>query len=201
MSDFSQDSAYVRHLERSLRRETQGKTVHRRHFLQLLSALGVGAGSLSLVRSASAQQAELVVAKWGGDALPARRGILAVEFAKRYAGSRVGFDTTGPTPGKIKAMVESGNVAWDVADRNLLSALELGRQGLLEKVDESIVDVNAVPSQFRTPWGVGSYSFSFVITYDSARFGLAPPRTWKDFWNTQNFKGKRALRNKRRGCA
>ncbi|MGY3585642.1 extracellular solute-binding protein [Bradyrhizobium sp. USDA 4350] len=102
---------------------------------------------------------------------------------------------TGPTPGKIKAMVESSNVAWDVADRNLLSALELGRQGLLEKVDESIVDLNAVPSQFRTEWGVGSYFFSFVITYDSARFGATPPQTWKDFWDTQNFKGKRALRN------
>ncbi|MDH2399940.1 ABC transporter substrate-binding protein [Bradyrhizobium sp. SSUT18] len=195
MSDFSQDSDYMQHLERLLRRETQGKTVHSRHFLQLLSALGVGTGSLSFVRSASAQQAELVVANWGGDALPAQRDILAAEFVKRYPGSRVGFDTTGPTPGKIKAMVESGSVAWDVADRNLLSALELGRQGLLEKVDESIVDVNAVPNQFRTPWGVGSYFFSFVITYDSARFGSTPPRTWKDFWDTQNFKGKRALRN------
>lgn len=195
MSDVSRDPDHVQHLESSLRRNTQGKTVHRRHFLQLLSALGVGTSSLSFVGSAGAQQTELVVANWGGDALPAQRDILAAEFVKRYPGSRVGFDATGPTPGKIKAMVESGSVAWDVADRNLLSALELGRQGLLEKVDESVVDVNAVPSQFRTPWGIGSYLFSFVITYDSTRFGSTPPRTWKDFWDTQKFKGKRALRN------
>ncbi|MET4071585.1 putative spermidine/putrescine transport system substrate-binding protein [Bradyrhizobium sp. S3.2.6] len=195
MPDFSQDTDYMQHLESSLRAATQGKTVHRRHFLQLLSALGVGTGSLAFSSSANAQQNDLVVANWGGDALPAQRDVLAAEFAKRYPGSRVAFDTTGPTPGKIKAMVESGNVAWDVADRNLLSALELGRQGLLEKVDESIVDLDAVPSQFRTEWGVGSYFFSFVITYDSARFGATPPRTWKDFWDTQNFKGTRALRN------
>ncbi|MGY3581669.1 putative spermidine/putrescine transport system substrate-binding protein [Bradyrhizobium sp. USDA 4341] len=195
MPDFSQDADYMQHLERSLRAATQGKTVHRRHFLQLLSALGVGTGSLAFSPSANAQQNELVVANWGGDALPAQRDVLAAEFIKRYPGSRVAFDTTGPTPGKIKAMVESSNVAWDVADRNLLSALELGRQGLLEKVDESIVDLNAVPSQFRTEWGVGSYFFSFVITYDTARFGVTPPRTWKDVWDTQNFKGKRALRN------
>ncbi|MGY3597254.1 putative spermidine/putrescine transport system substrate-binding protein [Bradyrhizobium sp. USDA 4341] len=195
MPDFSQDADYMQSLEWSLRAATQGKTVHRRHFLQLLSALGVGTGSLAFSSSANAQQNELVVANWGGDALPAQRDVLAAEFVKRYPGSRVAFDTTGPTPGKIKAMVESSNVAWDVADRNLLSALELGRQGLLEKVDESIVDLNAVPSQFRTEWGVGSYFFSFVITYDSARFGATPPQTWKDFWDTQNFKGKRALRN------
>ncbi|MBR1221525.1 ABC transporter substrate-binding protein [Bradyrhizobium sp. U87765 SZCCT0131] len=195
MSEIFQDPDYLRHLEQSVRRETHGKTVHRRHFLQLLSALGIGTGTLGFVASASAQQKELVVANWGGDALAVHRDVLAAEFAKRYPGSRVAFDTTGPTPGKIKAMVESGNIAWDVADRNLLSALELGRQGLLEKVDESIVDINAVPSQFRTEWGVGSYLFSYVIAYDTARFGAAPPRTWKDFWDTQNFKGKRALRN------
>ncbi|MGO4714383.1 ABC transporter substrate-binding protein [Bradyrhizobium sp. 2TAF24] len=195
MSEIFQDPDYLRHLAKSVRRETHGKTVHRRHFLQLLSALGIGTGTLGFVASASAQQKELVVANWGGDALAVHRDVLAAEFAKRYPGSRVAFDTTGPTPGKIKAMVESGNIAWDVADRNLLSALELGRQGLLEKVDESIVDINAVPSQFRTEWGVGSYLFSYVIAYDTARFGAAPPRTWKDFWDTQNFKGKRALRN------
>ncbi|MCP1845807.1 putative spermidine/putrescine transport system substrate-binding protein [Bradyrhizobium sp. USDA 4524] len=195
MPDFSQDADYMQNLERSLRMVTQGKTVHRRHFLQLLSALGIGAGSLTFSSSAIAQQNELVVANWGGDALPAQRDVLAAEFVKRYPGNRVAFDTTGPTPGKIKAMVESGNIAWDVADRNLLSALELGRQGLLEKVDDSIVDLNAVPSQFRTEWGVGSYFFSFVITYDSAQCSSAPPRTWKDFWDIQKFKGRRALRN------
>ncbi|NEU98342.1 extracellular solute-binding protein [Bradyrhizobium uaiense] len=195
MSDFTYDTGYMQHLEQSVRRETQGKTVHRRRFLQVLSALGVSIGSLSFLPSARAQQSELVVANWGGDALPAQRDILAAEFVKRYPQIHVAFDTTGPTPGKIKALVESDNVSWDVADRNLLSALELGRQGLLEKVDESIVDINAVPSQFRTEWGVGSYFFSFVITYDAVRFGSTPPRTWKDFWDLQTFKGKRALRN------
>ena len=195
MSEIFQDPDYLHHLAQSVRRETHGKTVHRRHFLQLLSTLGIGTGTLGFVASASAQQKELVVANWGGDALAVHRDVLAAEFAKRYPGSRVAFDTTGPTPGKIKAMVESGNIAWDVADRNLLSALDLGRQGLLEKVDESIVDINAVPSQFRTEWGIGSYLFSYVIAYDTARFGAAPPRTWKDFWDTQNFQGKRALRN------
>jgi putative spermidine/putrescine transport system substrate-binding protein len=196
MSAFPEDDPdYQRHLEQALRRATQGRTVHRRQFLATLSALGVGTGTLSLSPAAFGQSTELVVANWGGDALPVQRDIIATEFTKRYPTRRVSFDTTGPTPGKIKAMVESGNVTWDVADRNLLSALELGRQGLLEKVDTSIVDLEAVPKPYRTEWGVGSYFFSFVLTYDTARFGSEPPQTWKDFWDTRRFKGKRTLRN------
>jgi len=195
MSDDFDDPAYQHHLQRNLRDATQGRTVHRRRFLASLSALGVGSGSLGFSAAAGAQSPELVVANWGGDALPVHRDILVPAFNQRVPGRKVAFDSTGPTPGKIKAMVESGHVTWDVADRNLLSALELGRQGLLEKVDPRIVDLALVPPAWRTEWGVSSYVFSFVLTYDTRRFGKEPPTTWTDFWDTRRFKGRRALRN------
>lgn len=195
MSDHLDDPDHRCHLARALRRATQGRTVHRRQFLATLSALGVGTGSLGFTATAGAQGTELVVANWGGDALPVHREWLLPEFQRRNPGRKVAFDSTGPTPGKIKAMVESGHVTWDVADRNLLSALELGRQGLLEKVDTSLVNLDLVPKAWRTEWGVSSYVFSFVITYDTRRYGKEAPGSWKDFWDLQRFKGKRTLRN------
>jgi putative spermidine/putrescine transport system substrate-binding protein len=89
--------------------------------------------------------------------------------------------------------VESGKVTWDLCDRNTVAAVDLGRQGLLEEVDYSIVDPNAVPEHFRGKWGVGSYYYSFALTWDTKAFDRAP-KDWRDFWNVKDFPGTRTLR-------
>jgi len=72
--------------------------------------------------------------------------------------------------------------------------VELGRQGLLEEVDWAVVDPGKLRDAHRTDWGVGSYLYSFALTWDRDRLGRRP-ETWADFWNVADFPGTRTLRN------
>jgi len=176
-----------------LRERTEGKLVERRSFLAALAVLGVSPALFRLT-PAAAQAKEIVVVNWGGDAVGAMTKAWAEPFVKQPGAPKVVVDGSGPSSAKIKAMVESGKVTWDVVDRNLIAALELGRQNLLEKIDYSIVDKSKVRAAHAGEWGVGSYIYGNVLTYQTDAFGGRKPSTWKDFWNLKDFPGKRALR-------
>jgi putative spermidine/putrescine transport system substrate-binding protein len=175
-----------------LREQTEGRTVSRRAFLSTLAVLGI-APELFRLTPAYAQSKEIVVVNFGGDAVTAMTKAWADPFNKTSAVKAV-IDGSGPTSAKMKAMVESGKVAWDVVDRNLIAALELGRQNLLEKVDYSIVDKSKLRPEHAGEWGVGAYIYAYVIAYQTDAFGGRTPKTWKDFFNLKDFPGKRTMR-------
>jgi len=161
----------------------------------LLWSTLLGAAALALPGArAFAATREIVFANFGGDALAAYDKAWGEPFRAKYPGIKLVFDGSGPSSGKIKAMVESGSVKWDVCDRNLIGAQDLGYQGLLEPIDWSVVDEKKVRPEHRTKWGVGSYLFSFVLAFDKTKFGGRTPKTWADFWNVKDFPGKRMLR-------
>jgi len=176
-----------------LREQTEGRAVDRRTFLAVLGALGLSP-ALARLTPASAQAREIVLVNWGGDALKAMAAAWADPYTASAGGTKVVVDGSGPSSAKIKAMVESGRVTWDVVDRNLIAALELGRQNLLEKIDYTIVDKSKVRPGHAGEWGVASYLYGNVLTYQTDAWGGRLPKTWKDFWNLKDFPGKRALR-------
>lgn len=164
-----------------------------RRSLLLTTLLGGAALVLPRDRALAAVR-EIVVANFGGDALTAYDKTLGEPFRAKHPGIKLIFDGSGPSSGKIKAMVESKSVKWDVCDRNLIGAQDLGYQGLLEPIDWSVVDEKKIRSEHRTKWGAGSYLFSFVLAFDKTKFGGRTPKTWADFWNVKDFPGKRMLR-------
>ncbi len=193
MTRHSVDKDFVADCLALLRRETQGRKVHRRRFLGALALLGVAPAGLRLTPAHAASD-ELVIVNWGGDAVPAFEEVWAAPFNAAQSDMEAVVDGAGPTSGKIKAMVESGAVVWDLCDRNLPASLDLGRQGLLETVDWSVVDPDKLREVHRTDWGVGSYLYSFSLTWDREALP-ARPETWADFWNVKDFPGRRTLRN------
>lgn len=178
-----------------LREQTEGKRVHRRRFLQSLALLGLVPASLRFTPVAHAASGELVVVNWGGDAVPAYEDIWAKPFNAANPGTKAIISGAGPTSGKIKAMVESGSVTWDVCDRTVPASVELGRQNLLEQVDWNVVSKDKVRPAHRSDWGVGAYLYSFALTYDRDALRGRTPKNWADFWNVKDFPGKRTLRN------
>ena len=164
-------------------------TLPRRDFLKVAS-LAAAAGLVG-TRTVQAQAKEIVFANWGGDSEVIYGEAWGVPFEKA-TGIPVVFDGEGPTAGRIRAMVTNNNVSWDLCDGGVGYG-SLAAQGLLEPIDYSIVDKNKVLDGFRYDWGLTGYMFSSVIAYNKAKFGDAPPQTWAEFWDVEQFPGKRTM--------
>jgi putative spermidine/putrescine transport system substrate-binding protein len=95
---------------------------------------------------------------------------------------------------KIKAMVETKKVTWDVVEVESPDVARGCDEGLFEKLDWSKVGSKAdfVPAAV-TDCGVGIFVWSTVMAYNADKL-KTPPVTWADFWDTKKFPGKRALR-------
>ncbi len=182
-------------IELAVRRFRRGE-VDRRSFLAGLAALGALPALAAGGRAFAADAKELVIANWGGIANEAMGRYYGQPFEGEHAGVKVTTDSGGPSGGKIRAMVESGHVTWDICDSSASSSIWLGGLGLLEPIDYKVVDkANVPPVGFAYPNGVAPYSFSTVLAYDKAKVGGEPPKNWADFWDIKKFPGRRVLRH------
>ena len=173
-------------VELALRRYRRGE-VSRRALLAGLAALGAAPALGQAPRS-------LVMVNWGGIANEGFGRFYGDPFAAANPGIRVTQDSTGPSAGRIRSMVESRRVTWDLCDSSASTAFLLGGMNLLEKTDYSIVDRSKVISPgFALEHGAAPYSFSSVLAYDSSKFPT-PPTSWADFWDLRRFPGQRLLR-------
>lgn len=131
----------------------------------------------------------------GGEMQKAMRESFYNEFEKRH-GIRV--VTTSPVDvGKLKAMVQSGNVEWTVTEIGPEEAMLAEKEGLLEPLDHKIIDLSGYPKHLQDrkyimPKGV----YSTVMGYRSDSFpGGKGPATWAEFWDVKKFPGPRTLRD------
>ncbi len=175
------------------RRKTHGMFVSRRSFVATLAALGLSPLSATLT-PVNAKEPDLVVANWGGDAAKSMDEAYTKAFVAANPGDAVRYDSSGPSSGKIKAMVEAKRVTWDMCDRIFYNSIELGEQGLLEDIDYGAVKKDMTLADMTGKWAVPFYSFGNVITYNTKAFGGRIPSTWADFWNLKDFPGRRTLR-------
>lgn len=168
--------------------------IDRRTLLRLAGALGVAAAMPAGL--AQAQDSKTVtLVNWGGIANDAFGNYYGKPFEEKNPGTKVVMDSSGPSAGKIKTMVESKKVTWDLCDSSASSSILLGGQGLLEEVDYTIVNkADLLPKGFAYPHGVAPYSFSSVLVYDAAKFGGDPPKSWADFIDFKKYPGRRLLR-------
>ncbi len=95
---------------------------------------------------------------------------------------------------KIKAMVETKKVTWDVVEVESPDVARGCDEGLFEKLDYTKIGNKSdfVPAAV-TDCGVGIFVWSTVMAYDGAKLKEGP-KTWADFWDTKKFPGKRGLR-------
>lgn len=96
---------------------------------------------------------------------------------------------------KLKAMVVSGNVEWDITEVDDGDFLRDQKQDLLEKLDLSKLPVNDLPPQAVTPYGVWDGPYSTVLTYDATLWPASGkhPTSLMELWNQQDFPGPRCL--------
>ena len=164
--------------------------LERRAVLKVLG--GTLAATLIPQAPALAADGELVLQNWGGTAAKAVMAAYA-EATKQKTGRALTVDGSGAMAGKIRAMEDAKHVTVDVIDLDLGNTTQLGALGLLDEIDYTIVDKAKVLPGLTTRWGIGNYLYSYIFAVNERRAKGKVPKTWADFWNVEDFPGKRGL--------
>jgi len=97
---------------------------------------------------------------------------------------------------RLKVMVDTGSVSWDVAELESAERMRACEEGLLEdySAEPSIVALkNKLMPEAIQPCAIGFFVWSTVLTYNADLLKTAPTG-WADFWDLKRFPGKRGLR-------
>lgn len=143
--------------------------------------------------AAIAHASSITVVSFGGDNKDAQSKAFYAPFTKATGIDVIASEYNGEMA-KVKAMVDTRSVSWDVVE---VEAPELARgcsEGQFERMDYGTV-VNRsdlIPGGVQ-PCGVGIFVWSNVLAYNADKVKNAPT-SWADFWNVQKYPGKRALR-------
>ena len=137
---------------------------------------------------------QIVVNHSGGSMGAAMRKAFFNGFEKKY-GIRV-VETSPADFGKLRAMVESGNVEWDVTEIGGQDAIRATKMNLVEKIDDKIVDRSKYPEKVRTPYVFASSVYTTIIGYRTDVFkNDSQPKSWADWWDVKKFPGARTMRD------
>ena len=135
---------------------------------------------------------ELRIAAYGGTAQDAERKAYFQPF-EAMSGIKV-HDFPGADLNKVKAMVETGNVEWDVVQLSQGSVKNLNKHGdYFEKIDYELVDTANIDPLYRSEFALDMLVWSEVMAYRTDAFKGAVPAGWADFWDAKKFPGDRAL--------
>jgi putative spermidine/putrescine transport system substrate-binding protein len=124
-----------------------------------------------------AQAEETVVfAGWGGSIQKAQRQVFFDSFQKA-TGIRV-IDVPDVQITKIKAMVEAGNVQWDLVEAIGPWVPAGDKANLWEPLDYTVIDKGSVLSGLALRSGIGMATFAIIQAINKDAFGSKPPRSW-----------------------
>ena len=186
-----QDKMFFKDLLTQSAHDFRNGKMERRHFLGFCAMAGVASAAVA-IGDAEAAANEVILWNWGGDAVKCHTQAFGNSF-KKSSGLGFKIDTSGPLQGKIKEMVDSNAVTADVADADAFDAIALGKSGHLEKIDYKIVSKRKALRGYAWDYGVTVIFYGYAFMYDTKKFGDNPPTTWKDFFDTKTYPGKRSL--------
>lgn len=150
-------------------------------------------GLFSITSSAFAEDT-LRIVSWGG-AYQKGQSLGIFQPAAKAMGITVKEDTYGGIS-DVKLMVKSGADKFDIFSSGAGSCASGGAEGILEKLDYSVIDVSDHLPDMWSDYCVGADIFSVVAAWNTDTYGENGPRSWADFFDTEKFPGTRAMRAK-----
>ena len=159
---------------------------------KLLISAGIMALS-ALVTPLTASARDLMVVGFGGGFQDNARKHLFQSYAQEK-GIKVADDVYNGEMAKIYSMVKSNDVTYDVV---MVEAPELVRgceDGMLEKLDWSVIDRKKFIPDGTATCGAGAVGWGVSLFYDAARTPVGPAN-YAELWDVQKFPGKRSLRS------
>ncbi|MFC0243864.1 ABC transporter substrate-binding protein [Falsochrobactrum ovis] len=154
---------------------------------------GAAALAMPMINRKAWAKESLVVADPGGPFTQGYRAAFYDDFTAETGIEIQGVARDAEPTAQFKSIVETGSYIWDVCTATLSARLILERDDLLEPLNipaEAVIDVmpEAVHSNM-----LGTDVYSTVLAYNKETCPKAPTR-WADFWNLEEFPGRRSLR-------
>lgn len=162
------------------------------------ASYGAVAALLALLSLSAPLRAEesMTIVSWGGSFQQTEAKAWFEPFAKA-TGITVHQDTWGGQLSKIRAMVDTGNVTWDVVDADFSHAITGCAEGILKPIDYKMLgDTSDFLPGTLHKCGVSSDVFALIFAYDPAKFPNGGPKTLADVFNVKKFPGKRGFRKR-----
>ncbi len=100
--------------------------------------------------------------------------------------------------GKLKEMVGSNNVPWDVVEVTDAQYKRGKSEDLYQRLTSKPTDGEFLPGTVED-LGVANVYWGTVMAFLPETFKGEKPETWKDFWDVKRFPGPRALNDDPRG--
>ncbi len=153
-----------------------------------------GSAALLLISLGAVAAQDLTIVGAGGALQDAERKAFFEPFASK-SGVKIVEDSYTSGLAKIRGMVQTGQVTWDVVQISASDLIIGCSEGLLEKLDwEKIGNKDEFLPGTASECGAGALVWSFVAAYDSVKLADGP-RSWADFFDTERFPGKRGIYN------
>lgn len=136
---------------------------------------------------------DITVVSWGGAYQDSVRKAFFEPFMKE-AGDKVIEEEFNGEIAKIRAMVESGNVTWDVVENDSMTTLAACAEGIVEKIDWDKLGLkrDGFISADASECVVPSILYSTVLAYDTTKV-KEPPSSIGAFFDLEKYPGKRGL--------
>lgn len=169
--------------------------IGRREVVSLLGGVAAGATTgLAFGQAEPPKPDQIVVNHSGGSMGAAMRKAFINSYEKKY-GIRV-IETSPVDFGKLRAMVDSGNVEWQVTEIGGQDAIRAMKLNLVEMIDTKLVDRSNYPEKARLPSVFSSSVYTTIMGYRTDVFkNGTQPKSWADWWDVKKFPGARSMRN------
>ena len=159
----------------------------------MTKSLKLAALALGVSCAMPALAVDLTVVSFGGANKAAQVKAFYEPFEKETGNKVLGGEYNGEMA-KVKAMVDTRSVSWDLVE---VESPELARgcdEGLFEELEPAQFgdEANFIDGAIQ-PCGVGFFVWSTVLAYNADKMSAAPT-SWSDFWDVAKFPGKRGLR-------
>src|SRR6056297_1042487 len=151
-----------------------------------------------LMATSALAEGSVTIASWGGSYQEAQSKAL-FEPAAANTGIEVKQETYGGMS-DVRLQVQTGQVTLDIVASGSGSAARAAAEGLLEKLDYSVIDVSSFYPSLYSDYCVGGDVFSTVYAWNTNTYGEDGPQSWTDFWDVEKFPGSRAYRGKVAGA-
>lgn len=148
---------------------------------------------LAALSTSSLAQDSITVVSWGGAYQDSVRKAFFEPFMKETGGKIVEEEFNGEIA-KVRAMVESNNVTWDVVENDSQTTMASCAEGIVEKIDWDKLGlkrddfISADASECVVP----SILYATVLAYDTSKVKEAPTSI-SAFFDLEKYPGKRGL--------